>query len=408
MRISPINTALCYCLFLLCVLSGARVFAQNRLPEITAKELADIVRNDYTKINTLVIDFDKIRVEASKDDDPGMWAHRIFSVKREKALKEEESGIVASNGTKQAQFGEMRSWDGKTQRVYAAETHSGVITEETESHLILDNAYLTLAAIKPSEDTGTVSNKPSHLINGTFLEYLDTGQIAIKGEETINGHLCYKLGWDEATAKTPMPERLFWVAPDLGYTPIKESLVLKEDPAHPSYIVEVLDQKKIDGFMRYWPTKGKMTWFFINPDKSYRKIVDEILVNDLRLNVDLPDSTFQVSFPPDTRVTDRIMGVSYVVPGGKQESGGLTSQEIVNGAELKKNIVSKLDTSVRVDEKPLDTKLSQKPSGQNKNNPNLTIGNNSTTSPFGRWFPLIIVFIVVGFYIIFKLYLQRR
>lgn len=278
---------------------------ENVLPAISIEELKHIVKNDYSSINTISVDYDYARIEAPQGWDNGMCWHDQYIVKGSLLKRNRDSGYLDASGKPNYSFGEIRSWDGEKQWLFRKEDRKGLITHETEHQLVLGNSFFTFAGMSRSD-----YETPS-VVDGSFMDYLNTGLVEIAGVESVNGHLCYRIDYLDKLLQPGAPERVFWIDPGYGYAPIREVLYRGDKSAKPTYEIEVSEMIQVNGFMRWWPKEAIIKWYKQNEADEFFLVEDHFSLNDVKFNPPLNDSDFSVAFPEGTNVEDRIAQLEY-------------------------------------------------------------------------------------------------
>ncbi len=153
-----------------------------------------------------------------------------------------------------------------------------------------------------------------HLRKKEFVRLLDS-------VEKANGFnaICIELLWDAPSVpiihKQQAQHRIYFSV-DHGYTPIKyEDLSPSESGPEINFSVNVTSLEKVSDNL----------WF---PSKGYLKQVGSGLINTYKatkivVNQGLTDDYFDIKFPPGTRITNEISGLSYVseAPEGQNDTG---------------------------------------------------------------------------------------
>lgn len=157
----------------------------------------------------------------------------------------------------------------------------------------------------------------------SFSEFLsqksENKRIKLSEMEIIEGKKCYKIEVEKFFPETKMRDisRIF-ICPDFGFRPLKiEGELLNRN----GRIVA-------KGVLNYEYTRIKNIWFVSKVrkfsemnfpeeegyDERFRGSTRWIIeFKDIKINEEIPDSFFQIKFPPGTRVWDERTGVSYIV-----------------------------------------------------------------------------------------------
>ena len=181
--------------------------------------------------------------------------------------------------------------------------YDGVITERTS---FIPPPNVTPISFSVFRLRYTESEKKflsEHLRKKEFVRLVDS-------IEKVNGFnaICIELLWDAPSVPIihkQQAQRRIYFSVDHGYTPIKyEDLSPSESGPKVNYLVDITALEKVSDNL----------WF---PNKGYLKQVGTGLTNiysatKILVNQGLTDEYFDIEFPPGTRITNEISGLSYV------------------------------------------------------------------------------------------------
>ena len=217
--------------------------------------------------------------------------------------------------------------------------YDGVITERTS---FIPPSNVTPISFSVFRLRYTESEKKflsEHLRKKEFVRLVDS-------VEKVNGFnaICIELLWDAPSVPIihkQQAQRRIYFSVDHGYTPIKyEDLSPSESGPEVNFSVNVTSLEKVSDNL-WFPSKGSLG---DNPTNIYQAI--KILVNQ-----GLTDEYFDIEFPPGTRITNEISGLSYVSEALDDKTGTNTNNTIQD---------SKPTIEIQKPQNPTETKESNK------------------------------------------------
>ena len=194
--------------------------------------------------------------------------------------------------------------------------YDGVITERTS---FIPPSNVTPISFSVFRLRYTESEKKflsEHLRKKEFVRLVDS-------IEKVNGFnaICIELLWDAPSVPIihkQQAQRRIYFSVDHGYTPIKyEDLSPSESGPEVNFSVNVTSLEKVSDNL-WFPSKGSLG---DNPTNIYQAI--KILVNQ-----GLTDEYFDIEFPPGTRITNEISGLSYVSEAPEDQNDTVTNSTI--------------------------------------------------------------------------------
>lgn len=148
--------------------------------------------------------------------------------------------------------------------------------------------------------------------------------------ESVAGESCHVVEAIDDSDIGGKPRELktvYWMAHDKGMCLMKYQM-LKDSKLEAEITIERTAVVEMDGNKIWYPQNAHMTTF------RFGTIKYEVTVTDFVPNVEVDDSTFRLAYPPGTRVSDRVLGLSYVVGGG-YPNGGVSTVHDISSAEKK-------------------------------------------------------------------------
>jgi len=222
----------------------------------------------------------------------------------------------------------MRSYDGKTARHLTtgglsptgeqANISLGTITESTRFKPPPNITPISFSVLR----LGNVDNEKrplSERLRKSDFVRLNDNLEKINGFNTV----CAELLWDAPSTPSlhkQQAELRIYFSMDHGYTPIKYDY-MSPTKAGPklNYSVNVTSLEKVSDNL-WFPSEGSLG---DNPTNTYR-------ATKITVNQGLKDEDFDIEFPPGTRITNEISGLSYV----SQTLEGQTGTSLNNEAQM--------------------------------------------------------------------------
>jgi len=180
--------------------------------------------------------------------------------------------------------------------------------------------------------------------------------------EYVAGQPCHvvEIIYDyDVRGKTTEIKKVFWMAHDRGMCPMKFQK-LRNGELEEEIAIERIAVTDMDGNSVWYPQKAYRT---ISHDEI-GTIRNELTVTDFVPNVEVDEDTFRFDFPLGTHVSDRVLGLSYVV-GDTAPDGEVSPVRDISSAEKKQtanearrqttNVMkSSLERPVEESEQPTD------------------------------------------------------
>ncbi len=175
----------------------------------------------------------------------------------------------------------------------------------------------------------------------------NSANLKITGEETINALKTVKI---EGNVFENAGYLSLWICPDRDFLPIKLQLTSKKNGG--AVIRELRDLFQLENG-RWYPRK-----IIIGPEKyGWCMTVDEIDTQTI------PNEYFTLKFPPNTHVTDHILGATYMIdstiPGYDVDSDVLSLPNKEYSSSAEKAIDNYLKNNTCPPKEALDTNMSQ-------------------------------------------------
>lgn len=227
------------------------------------------------------------------------------------------------------------AFNGKNTQSYTGNSKSGVISpgqkggsEENENALKRD-IFLTTNKT-PDILKDKYPNGIPELTKWFKLGKLRAKVIVRPNLETVNGESCHVveiIDDSDVGGKPRELKKIYWLAHNKGMCPMKYRWVLNGEIESEMEVTEIA---AVD-------MDGNEIWY---PKKSFKTILhgvlgmtkNELTVTEFVPNVEVDDSTFVLDYPPGTHVSDRVLGLSYIV-GGAGPAGKVSLVRDISSAE---------------------------------------------------------------------------
>jgi hypothetical protein len=302
---------------------------------ITIDELADICQTMESAFTDITVEYEwSFEPAPSLQDMPTQDiliqkgpAKRKWSSKHpftEIFLTTERVTLANSNGNS-FESTIMQSYDGKTAKQLTigalsptgeqVDISDGVITKSARFKQILNGIPIAFSILRLGLDHEKVPLS-ERLRKKEFVRLDDS----IKNVNGFNA-ICIELLWDAPSVPIlhkKEPELRIYFSIDNGYTPIKfDNLSHSKSGPEVNFSVNVTSLEKVSDNL-WFPSKGSLG---DNPTNIYQAI--KILVNQ-----GLTDEYFDIEFPPGTRITNEISGLSYVSEVPEDQNDTVTNSTI--------------------------------------------------------------------------------
>jgi outer membrane lipoprotein-sorting protein len=228
-----------------------------------------------------------------------VWAEKGEKLYREKKEKDKNTPLS------------IVSFDGEVLRIWSNNNKAGIKVPTHKD--FVDCFFITVG--------------PLHLFK--ILRYLEKPLLTIlekeKGNitvnlsdkiEYINGHPCYLLEiiWRGKEIGNYYLEYQLWIDYQRGFRPIKMTEAMKDKNGNPHLksIIEVEIEKFGENF--WFPVKGKIEgWVYDEKSGIRAHTTYGLILKNIEINTELPDTFFKIRFPKGTMVYDDRTGVNYTI-----------------------------------------------------------------------------------------------
>lgn len=323
---------------------------------ITIDELADICQTMESAHTDITVEYEfGVGPQSTIDDikDTGQIitlgpCHEKWITKRpfsERVLYSKHGKYMNEDGQTFEQT-MIRSYNGKIVKYFSYLSPQGITVDAviTESTCFLPASSCTPGAysifrLSYVDGNGLLSE---HLRKKESVR-IDESVKQIEGFNVV----CVELLWDAPNVPIlhkKEPELRVYFSVDHGYTPVKyEYMTHTGTASEPRYATIITSLEKVDDGL-WFPSKGYYIDLSDNLTNTYK--ATRIVVNQ-----GLTDEYFDIEFPPGTRITNEISGLSYVSEAPEDQNDTGTNSTIQD---------SKPSIEVQRPQTPTDTQKSNK------------------------------------------------